>query len=41
MRLSYADVFQHNTRYQLHGKIFHSMVNFLTLESENFAQEIE
>ena len=36
MRLSYADIFQHNTSFQEHGHLFRSMIRILTVESETF-----
>ena len=36
MRLSYTDIFQHNTTYQGHGCLFHSMIWILKVERETF-----
>ena len=41
MRLSYADIFQHNISYQGYDYLFHSMIRILKVESENFAKEME
>ena len=38
MRLSYADIFQHNTSYQGHGYLFRSMLRVLKVESEKFCR---
>ena len=38
MRLSYADVFHHNTSHQGHGYIFPSMVGVLKMESKTFCR---
>ena len=41
MRLSYGNVFEHNTSSQGHGYIFHSMINILKVESETSSEKIE
>ena len=41
MRLSYADIFQHNTSYQAHCYLFHSMIRILKMESETFCRRDE
>ena len=38
MRLSYADIFQHNTSFQEHGYLFRSMIAILKVESEMFCR---
>ena len=38
MRLSYADIFQHNTSYQAHGYLFCSMLGVFKVESEWFCR---
>ena len=36
MRISYADIFQHNTSYQANGYLFCIILIVLKVESENF-----
>ena len=38
MRLSYADIFQYNTKYQAHGYQFRSIIRILRVESEKFCR---
>ena len=38
IRLSYADIFQHNTNYQGHGYLFHNMIRISKVKSEQFCQ---
>ena len=41
IRLSYADIFQHNTSYQAYCYLFRSIIRILKVESKSFAKEIE
>ena len=38
MRLSYADIFQHNTSYQARSYLFRNMIRILKVESETICQ---
>ena len=38
MRLSYADIFQHNNSYQADPYLFCSIITILKVESEKFCQ---
>ena len=38
MRLSFADIFSHNTNYQPHGYLFYSVARILKVQNKNFCR---